>query len=119
MGELWSLKLIANSCFKAENFLQKVYQLPPMLTRMNLSMETLDHDYKVLMHLQKESGGHRYPNGLTHNTFPNLMLEACSPWIEQDVGNGVKQKLMRFMASPVRDIHLSMPTTIVYQYHQW
>jgi hypothetical protein len=81
-------------------------------------MEKLDHEYKVLMHLQKESGGHQYPNSLTHKTFPILVLEACSPWIEQDVGNGVKQRLMRFTASPVHDIHLSMPTTIVYQYHQ-
>jgi hypothetical protein len=118
MGELWSVKFIVNGCFKAGNFLERVYRLPPMLTRMNLSMEKLDHEYKVLMHLQKESGGHRYPNGLTHKTFPNLVLEACSPWIEQDVGNGVKQKLMRFTAGPVHDIHLSAPTTIVYQYHQ-
>jgi hypothetical protein len=81
-------------------------------------MEKLDHEYKVLMHLHKESGGHHYPNGLTHKTFPNLVLEACSPWIEQDFSNGVKQKLMRFTAGPVRDIHLSAPTTIVYQYHQ-
>ena len=116
--ELWSLKLVANGRFKAGNFLDKVYRLPSMLTRMKLSMEKLNHEYKEVMLLQQQCGGHRYPNSLTYKMFPNLVLEECSPWIEQDIGNGVKQKLMRFTASPVRDIHLSAPTTIVYQYHK-
>ncbi len=81
-------------------------------------MEKLNHEYKEVMLLQQQCGGHRYPNGLTHKTFPNLVLEECSPWIEEDIGNGMKQKLMRFTAGPVRDIHLSGPTTIVYQYHK-
>ncbi len=47
--ELWSLKFVANGHFKAGNFLDKVYQLPSMLTRMNLSMEKLNHEYKEVI----------------------------------------------------------------------
>lgn len=117
-GELWSWKIVANSRFKAGNFLEKVYKLPPMLTRMRSSMKTLDNEYKLLMHTQREQGGHQYPNGLTHKTFQNLVLDACCPWTAVDIGNGVSQKLMKFTAGPVRDIQLSAPTTIVYKYHQ-
>ncbi len=115
--ELWSCKLVTNGCFKAGNFLDKVYQLMLLLTRMKSSMEKLDHDFKEVMHLQREAGGYWYPNGLTHKMFPNLVLETCSPWIKHNIGNGVKQKLMGFTAGPVQDIQLVAPTTIVYKYH--
>jgi hypothetical protein len=118
LGEIWSIKFIANSCFKAGNFLGKVYRLSSMLTRMNLSMEKLNQDLKEVMLLQGQNGGHRYPNGLTSKTFHNLVLEELSPWIKKDIGNGVMQKLMRFTAGPVRDIHLSAPATIVHRYHE-
>jgi hypothetical protein len=68
--------------------------------------------------MQGQNGGHRYPNGLTSKTFHNLVLEELSPWIEKDIGNGVMQKLMRFTAGPVHDIHLSAPATIVHLYHE-
>lgn len=116
--ELWSCKLVTNGCFKAGNFLDKVYQLTLLLTRMKSSMEKLDHDFKEVMHLQREAGGYWYPNGLTHKMFPNLVLETCSPWIKHNIGNGVKQKLMGFTAGPVQDIQLVAHTTIVYKYHK-
>ena len=65
VGEVWSLKLVTNSYFKAGNFLDKVYKLTPMLRRMRRSMESLDHDFADLMLLQQQAGGHWYPNGLT------------------------------------------------------
>jgi hypothetical protein len=117
-GEVWSLKFVVNSRYKAGNFLDKVYKLTPMLTRMKRSMESLDHSFQNLILLQQQNGGHRYPNGLTYKTFPNLVLEDVCPWREVDLGNGVIQKQMGWTAGPVRDIHLSAPTTIVYNYHQ-
>jgi hypothetical protein len=45
------------------------------------------------------------------------VLQECSPWKEDDVGNGMMQKRMGWMADPTQDIHLSGPTTIVYQHH--
>jgi hypothetical protein len=68
--------------------------------------------------LQQQNGGHRYPHGLTYKTFPNLVLEDVCPWREVDLENGVIQKQMGWTAGPVWDIHLSAPTTIVYNYHQ-
>jgi len=85
-------------------------------------METLDDLYKELMLTQREmEGGHRYPNGLTSTTFPNLVLEDQCPWEWHDFGNGkgnkkvvVPMKCMMFPAAPVRNINLSAPTSIVY-----
>ncbi len=80
-------------------------------------MESLDHDFVDLMLLQQQAGGHQYPNGLTHKTFQKLVLEECSPWKEDDIGNGMMQKRMGWMASPMWDINVLGPT-IVYQHHQ-
>jgi hypothetical protein len=68
-------------------------------------MEKLNQDLKEVMLLQGQNGGHRYPNGLTSKTFHNLVLEELSPWIKKDIGNGMMQKLMRFMAGPVAGKH--------------
>jgi hypothetical protein len=54
-GEIWSIKFVANGRFKAGNFLGKVYRLPSMLTRMNLSMEKLNEDFKEMMLLQGQN----------------------------------------------------------------
>jgi hypothetical protein len=50
--------------------------------------------------------------------FLNLVLEECSPWKEDNIGNGMTQKRMGWTAIPMWDIHLLAPTTIVYQHHQ-
>jgi hypothetical protein len=47
LGDMWSVKFITNSCAKASNFLEKLYQLKPILTRIKLQMEALDDDYQV------------------------------------------------------------------------
>jgi hypothetical protein len=92
--EVWSLKLATNSCFEAGNFLDKVYKLTPMLMRMRRSMESLNHAFADIILLQQQAGGHQYPNGLTYKMFHNLVLEECSPWKENDIGNGVMQTRM-------------------------
>ncbi len=74
VGEVWSLKLVNNSCFKAGNFLDKVYNLTLKLTRMRRSMESLNHAFADLMLLQQQAGGNQYPNGLTYKMFQNLVL---------------------------------------------
>jgi hypothetical protein len=88
-AEVWSLKIVINSRYEAGNFLDKVYKLTPMLTKMKRSMESLDHSFQNLMVLQQQNGGHRYPNGLTYKTFPNFVLEDECLWMEVDIGNGV------------------------------
>jgi hypothetical protein len=43
--EVWSLKLVTNSCLNAGTFLDKVYKLMPMRVRMRRSMESLNHNF--------------------------------------------------------------------------
>jgi hypothetical protein len=47
LGEMWSVKFITNSRAKAGNFLERLYKLKPILTRIKSQMEALDDDYQV------------------------------------------------------------------------
>jgi hypothetical protein len=77
-------------------------------------MGALNNEFENLMLLQQTDRGHRYTNGLTYKKWENIVLEDCSPWLEVDIGNGIKQKQMGFTAGCVRDLFLSGPSTIIY-----
>jgi hypothetical protein len=47
LGEMWSVKFITNSRAKTGNFLERLYKLKPILTRIKSQIEALDDDYQV------------------------------------------------------------------------
>lgn len=79
-------------------------------------MEALDHAYKDL--IMRYSGSYHYPERLMYKMFNLLVLDNGCPWESADIGNGVTLKQMEFPATPLCDLFLSAPTTIVYQLHQ-
>jgi len=117
-GDIWSLKIVTNSRAKAGEFEDKRLKLQPILTGVKSGIENLDRAYHWLV-LEQSQKGYRYPLGLTARTFPNLVLEGdASPWSEDDIGNGVMLKRMKFPALFVRTIFLAAPASIVFWHHQ-
>lgn len=118
LGDIWSVKIVTNSRAKAGNFFDSIMNLVPILTRIQRQMESLNHAYESLVLAQRSAGGHQYPEKLTAKMFKRLVLDDFCPWEEVDIGNGMLLQRLEFPAATVRDIHLSAPTTVVYQHHQ-
>ena len=112
-GDVWSVKFITNSRKRAGAFVDRLYKLKPMQTRIKQQLEKLDQDFHVsafceiadacrvlpnylsndcfwqnLMRAQMDAdGGHDYPNGLEAVTLRNLVLEDQCTWETVELTN--------------------------------
>jgi len=115
-GNIWSLKFVCNSRANAGKFFDVILELKPMMTRIKRQMEMVDHTYMDLACIQRDQGGHQYPDGLTAKTFPNLVLDESIPWETVDIGCGIMMHQYKLPALFVHDLHLSSAASVVHSF---
>ena len=118
VGDIWSVKILCNSRTKAGEFEDRLFKLDEIFTRIHRQMDLVNADFEKLMLLQRSNGGHQYHERVTALHPHRLVLDDSCPWEEVDIGNGVMVKCMKINANIVRDIQLSAPGTIGYEYYQ-
>ena len=114
--ELWSMKFIGNSRYRAGIWQDSVFGLNDIMTRIRGQLQAVDQFFQHLALTQSTNGGHSYHDGLTAVTHRNLVLDDSCPWQVENIGTKGKYAFfaprMRLPALPVRDFHLASAATI-------
>ena len=115
-GDVWSLKLIANSQTKIGNYFDKKLKMDEIMRLIHWQVEALDQAYKL--HIFEHTGGYKYPEKLTTKTFKLLVLDDNCPWESVNIGNSIMQKQLEFPVTPMCDYFLSTAADMVYHLHK-